>query len=159
MCVRYRSGRRPAEWLRVTRLVGTAALVASGLAACSFSLSSRDDEGTDESTGSISVRAAPGPARLPADLDQEDLRRANGALALALDPQGNGQPVKWDNPTSRLAGVVVPAGGPFVASDEVCRRFTTTITRPSGDRSDLAGTACKLSADEWHITRISHPAK
>ncbi len=33
-----------------------------------------------------------------ADLNGEDWRRAQGALSLALDPQGNGRPVKWDNP-------------------------------------------------------------
>ncbi len=147
------SGRRLGEWLRVSRLFGTVCLVTAGLAGCSFSLAKVDEE-DDLATGSIAVRP-PLPARLPGDLGQEDLRRATGALALALDPQGNGRSVKWDNPETHLSGEFVPNGGPFVQNDEVCRHFTTAIRRPNAPGSDLAGTACKLFADEWQITKIA----
>src|SRR5438067_2431449 len=55
-------------------------------------------------TGSIAKR----PSSFGPDLGDEDWRRARAALGVALDPQGNGKPVKWDNPESGLRGSVNP---------------------------------------------------
>ncbi len=65
-----------------------------------------------ESTGSISAISAKAAARpaFPASLDEEDRRRALGALAIALDPQGNGATVHWDNPISKAHGSMTPSG-------------------------------------------------
>lgn len=71
----------------------------------------------------------------------------------ALDPQGNGAPVKWDNPDSQVAGTFTPVGQPYVQSDEICRVFLATIEFPSRS-SSLQGTACKLSADEWQLKDV-----
>ena len=83
-------------------------------------------------------------------LGPEDLRRANGALALALDPQGNGSPVNWDNTESRSAGRFTPVGGPFLRDDEICRVFLTSLSTVA-DKHNLQGTACRPSGGEWAI--------
>jgi surface antigen len=41
-------------------------------------------------------------------LDAEDWRRAKAALSTALDPQGNGSLVGWDNPDSGNKGSFTP---------------------------------------------------
>ena len=63
------------------------------------------------------------PARLPTALDEEDRRRALGALAIALDPQGNGASVHWDNPVSKAHGSVTPVGFAYPSNDLICRDF------------------------------------
>lgn len=116
---------------------------------CSLPSSSSTDAMV-ETTGSITRDAA---TVLSADLGAEDWRRAKGALATALDPQGNGAPVKWDNPDSEISGTFTPVAQPFVKSDEICRVFLATINFP-GRVSSLQGTACKLSADEWQLKDV-----
>jgi len=114
------------------------------LAGCSLTPGS---DSKVEATGSIKRDPA---AILSADLGPEDWRRAKGALATALDPQGNGAPVKWDNPDSEISGTFTPVAQPYVEADEICRVFLATINFP-GRTSSLQGTACKLSADEWQL--------
>jgi hypothetical protein len=43
-------------------------------------------------------------------LDAEDWRRAKAALSTALDPQGNGSLVGWDNPDSGNKGRLIHSG-------------------------------------------------
>ena len=100
-------------------------------------------------TGSID-RRTPGFGQ---DLGAEDWRRAQAALAVALDPQGNGRPVKWDNPETTLRGSVNPTGLPYVANDLVCRDFLASVIAPTGGRF-LRGTGCKPSGGEWTLTRV-----
>lgn len=109
-------------------------------------------------TGSVS----PAPARTAANgadetlgdhLGPEDLRRASGAMALALDPQGNGSPVNWDNAESRSAGRFTPVGGPFLKDDEVCRAFLAQISTIM-DKRQLQGTACRPSGGVWAIREL-----
>jgi hypothetical protein len=45
-------------------------------------------------------------------LDAEDWRRAKVALSTALDPQGNGSLVGWDNPDTGNKGSFTPVGKP-----------------------------------------------
>ena len=59
------------------------------------------------------------------------LAARQGALALALDPQGNGAAVAWDNPDTGLKGGFTPVGRPFVKGDAICRAFRRPLTRPS----------------------------
>ncbi|HMO29971.1 RT0821/Lpp0805 family surface protein [Enterovirga sp.] len=120
------------------------------LCAGGCSLSSSSTEAQVDATGSIKRDAV---TTLSADLGAEDWRRAKGALATALDPQGNGAPVKWDNPDSEISGTFTPVAQPFVKSDEICRVFLATINFP-GRTSSLQGTACKLSADEWQLKDV-----
>jgi surface antigen len=130
-----------------------AALLGGLLAACggcSFSIAPLAPSPA-ETTGSIKKIEK----RFSADLGQEDWRRAKGALILALDPQGNGKPVKWDNPETRVSGEVTPDGTPFVESDEVCRKFRATVELASGASTSVEGSACRLSAaDDWEIKTI-----
>jgi surface antigen len=83
-------------------------------------------------------------------LGPEDIRRASGAMALALDPQGNGSPVNWDNSESKSAGRFTPVGGPFLKDDEVCRAFLAQISTLM-DKHALQGTACRPSGGDWAI--------
>ena len=101
------------------------------------------------STGSI---ARP-PESFGRDLGAEDWRRAHAALSVALDPQGNGRPVKWDNPETSLRGSINPTGLPYVSNDQVCRDFLASVIAPGRSRF-LRGTGCKPSGGEWALKRV-----
>lgn len=100
-------------------------------------------------TGSIEKR----PLSFGNDLAEEDWRRARAALTVALDPQGNGRPVKWDNPETGLHGTVNPTGLPYVADDLICRNFLASVVGPQRSRF-VRGTGCKPSGGAWTLTRI-----
>lgn len=127
-----------------------AGLVALGGGACSmtFPMASLVDE--PETTSSLGARPV---SPLSADLGTEDWRRAKAALAVALDPQGSGAQVSWDNPDTGLKGSFTPVGQPFVKSDEICRAFLASVTG-SATASSLQGTACRPSGGEWAITEV-----
>lgn len=141
-------------------MVATVLLLALSSAGCSISfpilgLSSKaDDELAMTTSSTLPARGSLKPSALSAlssELGPEDLRRADGAMALALDPQGNGAPVAWDNPQSGMKGSFTPVGGPFLRSDEVCRAFIASVqTQNSPVR--LQGTACRPSGGEWAVT-------
>jgi surface antigen len=125
-------------------------LIALSTGACSFSfgLSALDDE-EPKATGAIAAKAA---TPLSADLDAEDWRRAKAALAVALDPQGPGTQVSWDNPATTMKGTFTPMGAPFVKNDEICRTFSASLSGSSS--SSLNGTACRPSGGEWAIKDV-----
>ncbi len=127
-------------------------LIALSTGACSFSfgLSALDDE-EPKSTGAIAT-AAKAASPLSAELDEEDWRRAKAALAVALDPQGPGTQVSWDNPASTMKGTFTPMGAPFVKNDEICRTFSAHLSGLS--TSALHGTACRPSGGEWAIKEV-----
>ena len=104
-----------------------------------------------ETTGSIRPAIVP---PLSPDLGAEDWRRAKGALAVALDPQGSGSSVSWDNPDTEMKGNFAPVGQPFVKTDEICRAFLATLTAKTGTPSSLQGTACRQSGGEWAIKDV-----
>ncbi|KQK29191.1 hypothetical protein ARD30_19095 [Bosea thiooxidans] len=92
-------------------------------------------------------------ASLAAELGPEDMRRADGAMGVALDPQGNGAAVSWDNPQSGIKGSFVPVGGPFLRSDEICRAFIASVQTQS-QPVKLQGTACRPSGGEWAVKDV-----
>ena len=98
-------------------------------------------------------RAATARLQLSDHLGPEDIRRATGAMALALDPQGNGSPVSWDNAESKSSGRFTPVGGPFLRDDEVCRAFLSSLATVM-DKHALQGTACRPSGGEWLIREL-----
>lgn len=100
-------------------------------------------------TGSIEKR----PMSFGDDLAEEDWRRARAALGVALDPQGNGRPVKWDNPETGLHGTVNPTGLPYVAEDLICRNFLASVVAPGRSRF-VRGTGCKPSGGQWTLKRV-----
>ncbi|AWN38599.1 RT0821/Lpp0805 family surface protein [Methylobacterium radiodurans] len=151
---------------RARRLVLGAALL-SGLCGCSqpllvFRQTAEKPAKVDVAdtadpvvTGSIAKR----PASFGTDLGDEDWRRARAALGVALDPQGNGRPVKWDNPESGLRGSINPTGLPYVSNDLICRDFLASVIAPERSRF-VRGTGCKPSGGTWELRhlRVSKPA-
>ncbi|WP_210497193.1 RT0821/Lpp0805 family surface protein [Microvirga antarctica] len=136
-----------------TRILAAAMLLLS-TAGCSFSYSVIGlSEDGPEITGSIPKKAS---SPLSADLNEEDWRRAKAALAVALDPQGPGTLVSWDNPDTALKGHFTPTGAPYVKNDEICRAFSAQV---SGNTSaSLSGHACRPSGGDWAIKDVK-PAK
>lgn len=114
----------------------------------SLGLSALDEDGP-KATGAIGPKS---DITLSADLDEEDWRRAKAALAVALDPQGPGTQVSWDNPATSRKGTFTPVGAPFVKNDEICRTFSAHLSGPS--TAALQGTACRPSGSEWVLKEI-----
>ena len=96
---------------------------------------------------------APRKPALPAALDQEDRRRMLGALDIALDPQGNGGTVRWDNPVSKAHGLVTPVGYAYPAEDHICRKFIARFETGAGAETDH-GAACRDKNAEWSLADI-----
>jgi len=127
-----------------------AGVVALSLGACSLTVGVMGvKEEEPEATGTITPAAA---IPLSPDLNEEDWRRAKAALAVALDPQGPGTQVSWDNPDTTMKGTFTPSGAPFVKNDEICRAFSAHLSGPAA--ASLQGTACRLSGGEWTIKEI-----
>lgn len=131
------------------------------MAGCSVSfpilgLSSKAEDEVATTSSVLPSRGSPKPSALSslaAELGPEDLRRADGAMAVALDPQGNGASVSWDNPQSGSKGSFTPVGGPFLRSDEICRAFVAAVqtqTKPA----KLQGMACRPSGGEWAVKDV-----
>ncbi|WP_312895150.1 RT0821/Lpp0805 family surface protein [Microvirga sp.] len=143
---RYRSDARISEALKVL----AAGLIALSTGACGMSLGlSALDEDGPKATGAIASKS---DITLSAYLDEEDWRRAKAALAVALDPQGPGTQVSWDNPATTRKGTFTPVGAPFVKNDEICRSFSAHLSGPSV--SALQGTACRPSGSEWTLKEV-----
>jgi hypothetical protein len=140
----------PQIFAPVRKLLAGLAL-AQALAACSLVGPAATDF---EATGSI---AAPPPAprkpALPAALDEEDRRRALGALAIALDPQGNGTTVQWDNPVSKAHGSMTPTGFAYPENDLICRPFSAQFQTSSGPQS-AQGSACRDKSAQWTLAEL-----
>jgi len=103
-----------------------------------------------DTTGSISQKPV---SPLSPDLGPEDWRRAKAALAVALDPQGNGAAVNWENPETRQKGTFAPVGAPFVKNDLVCRAFLASVAAGEEPRW-LQGSACRPTGGEWTIQDV-----
>lgn len=103
----------------------------------------------EDVTGSI---RKPG-ADLPRRLDPEDRRRAFAALATALDPQGGGAVVTWDNPQTGARGGFTPVGHAYPIDGKVCRAFLAEV---SGNEPTerLQGTACRERTNDWSLSEI-----
>ncbi len=83
-------------------------------------------------------------------LKPEDWRRAKAALSTALDPQGNGSLVGWENPDSGNKGTFTPVGKAYPLNAEICRVFLAELDR-KGNEQSLQGTACADKQGEWTI--------
>ena len=138
-------GRSPRAWP-----VLLVAILAHSAAACSISMPIGSLIGETEATASTSPVKPVSP--LHKDLAAEDWRRARAALAVALDPQGSGKPVSWDNPETGIKGSFVPAGQPFVKSDEICREFMAMLMGQVS--AGLRGTACRQGPGEWEVQSV-----
>jgi surface antigen len=129
-------------------LAAAAVALCTGACGLSFPITSLIDE--PASTTAVAPRAV---SPLSPDLGVEDWRRAKAALAVALDPQGSGAQVSWDNPDTALKGTFIPVGQPFVKRDDICRAFRASIAG-QGASSTLEGTACRPSGGDWAIQDV-----
>lgn len=132
-----------------------AALAAAMLSGCSFALpsaisSTAPAKGMSEDvTGTVSKS----PPVLSRAFDAEDIRRASAALGTALDPQGSGASVNWDNPTSGAKGSFTPVGQPYPLEGRICRAFLAEVaTRNAAEK--LQGAACREKTAEWTLTDV-----
>ncbi len=106
----------------------------------------------DDATGSIPSSA------LERLLDGEDWRRAKAALSTALDPQGNGSLVAWENPQSGAKGSFAPLGRAYPQDAKICRAFRAEVERKAGADA-MQGVACFEKGGEWTIADISAAKK
>ena len=100
----------------------------------------------DDVTRSVALFSSP----LSPRLGSEDSRRALAALAVALDPSGNGAPVSWDNPVSGLKGSFTPVGDAFAREQRLCRTFHAAI----GVEETMVGTGCRTMAGDWTVVEV-----
>jgi hypothetical protein len=103
----------------------------------------------EDMTGSI----AKPPLRLSRHLDTEDLRRAAAAMSTALDPQGSGLSVNWDNPQSGAKGSFTPVGQAYPLEGKICRAFLADVSASEGVER-LQGAACREKTTEWALTEV-----
>jgi hypothetical protein len=113
------------------------------LSACSTAIPLPALISKDDVTGSIARFVSP----LSEKLDPEDWRRALAALGTALDPQGNGEAVAWDNPQSGLKGAFTPVGQAYPQEGRLCRAFLAEI----GSDETVQGTGCRDKRGEWAV--------
>jgi surface antigen len=92
-------------------------------------------------------------ADLPRELDAEDKRRAFAALATALDPQGDGAVVNWENPETGARGGFTPVGHAYPIDGKVCRAFLAEVGSKQKEER-LQGTACRERTNDWTISEI-----
>ncbi|QGM99585.1 hypothetical protein F7D14_06395 [Methylocystis parvus] len=103
----------------------------------------------EDVTGSI----AKPPLKLSRRLDPEDLRRAVAAMSTALDPQGSGASVNWDNPQSGAKGSFTPVGQAYPLDGKICRSFLADVSA-SENVERLQGAACREKTAEWALTEL-----
>ena len=130
-------------------------------AGCSLTMHLASLQADPETTATATVQRAASP--LDPSLDEEDWRRAQSALNLAVDPQGSGQPVNWDNPTTKRKGSFAPAGNLVLVENTVCRPFTATLVQAGSGQAALresrhTGQACRVGPGEWAL-RQTQPAE
>jgi surface antigen len=127
--------------------------LASAAAGCSAVIPLPSLISGDDVTGSIG--ASPSP--LSSSLDAEDWRRARAALGVALDPQGNGAAVGWENPKSGSKGSFTPVGLAEPTGEKICRSFLAELGGGLPGQS-LRGVACRDKMGDWSVNQVS-PAK
>ena len=119
----------------------------------SIPLSPMKASANEDVTGSIGTPAT----ALSRRLDAEDWRRARAALGTALDPQGNGSVVTWENAQTGAKGSFVPVAQIYPSDDKICRAFIAKVETEGGSE-DVQGTACRDTGAEWMI-RDARPWK
>ncbi len=88
-----------------------------------------------------------------AGLQNADWQQAKIALASAMDGDGDGAAVSWDNPTSGNKGSFVAIGEAYSTDTGTCRGFRAAIDRTDGNDA-LQGTACTDKPGDWVITDV-----
>ncbi len=91
-------------------------------------------------------------------LSAEDSRRAAAAMSTALDPQGDGGAVNWDNPHSGARGSFTPVGHPYPRDGKICRAFRADVVTPE-QHEEIQGAACRDKTAEWSLTEVKSSRK
>jgi surface antigen len=111
----------------------------------------------EEEVTTGSIQSGP-KSPFPLALDGEDMRRLNSALSLAVDPQGAGLPVNWDNPATRRRGTFSPIGELTLVDSTICRPFRALLVDSSDQRAPKEtrheGRACRTGPGEWAIRDV-----
>lgn len=134
--------------------VGATLLGAGVLGGCSIVMSSgpkADDFRAQADDATFSIKRSGDD--LPRELDAEDKRRAFAALATALDPQGEGAVVSWENPQTGARGGFTPVGHAYPIDGKVCRAFLAEVGAKERE-ARLQGTACRERTNDWTISEI-----
>ncbi len=134
---------------------GLLGLLASTASGCSLSFPISGLKADASATGTIDHTAAV----LSPALDREDLRRARAAMAIALDPQGNGARVGWQNPQSGAHGSFAASAPPFADHDRVCRGFAGDVSPAESVERHVSGSACREGDGSWRIRGAEDAAK
>lgn len=130
------------------------AFAGMALSGCAMTMSLTSLAFDPDTTASV-----PTPATMfGTKLDEEDWRRASAALSLAVDPQGSGQPVNWDNPSSKRRGTFAAAGEMKLVNDTICRDFSAQFVESSmfGSPKETRrnGLACRTGPGEWAVRSV-----
>ena len=139
----------------LARRLGALCLLVAGaplLGACSLSFPIAPLMQSDEVTGSDS------PVPFGRLLDEEDRRREKAALSTALDPQGDGATVRWENATTGAKGAITAVGQAYNSDGKVCRAFLGDLVRDALHRA-VQGTACAVAAGDWQLREAKPFAK
>jgi surface antigen len=146
--VRQASGMRHGG--RMGALACLAGAMGALLSGCSLSvpMSATPD---DLSTGTIRPTS---PSPFSAEMDAEDWRRAKSALDTALDPQGNGASVTWDNPASGAKGSFVPLAQVYPKGDGICRNFAAHLILKGQSETVLQSSACRVNSGQWVVGHV-----
>lgn len=143
------AGPRPVPGLQICRGLRTAGclvgLIAPVLAGCSVTMPMQSMlPASDDVTGALS--------QVPFGqlLEEEDRRRERAALATALDPQGDGATIHWENPKTDHKGSVTPVGHAYPDDTKICRAFLSDLNH-KGDLKTVQGTACSVNAGDWTV--------
>ena len=83
-------------------------------------------------------------------LNEEDRRREKAALNTALDPQGDGSTVHWENVKSGAKGAISSVGRAYPWDGKICRAFISDLKHDELERT-IQGTACTIAAGEWAV--------
>jgi hypothetical protein len=141
----------PTRGLQFFAVFRATVLLPFALCGCSVGGAPLSPDVDMRATGAIPTPAAPARPALPAALDEEDRRRAMGALGIALDPQGNGASVAWNNPVSKAHGTMTPVGYAYPENGLICRKFSAHIESAAGLETD-SGAACRDKDAMWTLT-------
>jgi surface antigen len=144
------------DW-RKASLAMAVSLAALTLSGCSISTRIGslfgEDEAAETTASTDEADAIAEPLRtggLSPRMNDEDTRRSQSALALALDPEGKGVPVNWDNPETGATGSFSASGDFYIKSNQLCRPFTADLAY-SGAKESFKGKACRAGPGAWAI--------
>ena len=107
----------------------------------------------EDVTGSIQASASGVSASPLPLLSPDDWTAASKALDAALDPQGSGVAVVWENPASGMRGSMTAVGATYAADGLTCRAFLTEIDVGPPPRR-LQGRGCRTGDGPWAVSDL-----